>query len=92
MVDLKPTDHLVVQKYIVQPYLIEGHKFDLRMYVMVLGINPLRIYVYRDGIARLAAVPYEKPGKGNLGNLNMHLTNFAINKDHENFEANVSAD
>lgn len=62
------------------------------MYVMVLGINPLRIYVYRDGIARLATIPYRKPDKNNLDQLNMHLTNFAINKDHENFEANVSAE
>ena len=82
---LKPTDQCVVQKYIMTPYLINGLKFDLRIYVLLTGVNPPRIHVYNDGLARFATVPYEKPADHNLHELNMHLTNYAINKNHENF-------
>lgn len=39
--------NLVVQQYIHKPYLIEGLKFDFRIYVLLRSINPLRIYVFR---------------------------------------------
>jgi len=52
----------------------------------------MRVYVYKDGLARLATVRYEKPHEKNLHNLNMHLTNYAINKDHEDFIANEDAE
>jgi tubulin polyglutamylase TTLL6/13 len=73
-----------------KPYLIDGFKFDLRIYVLLAGVNPLRIFLYKEGLARFATVPYESPQPGNLTNLYMHLTNYAINKDSENFVANMS--
>jgi len=76
---------MVVQRYLTKPYLIDGFKFDLRLYVLVNGISPLRVYLYNDGLARFATVPYEIPNPKNMTNLFMHLTNYAINKDSENF-------
>jgi tubulin polyglutamylase TTLL6/13 len=64
---LKPSDQLVVQKYMHKPHLIDGMKYDLRVYVFVNGMNPLRVYVYKDGLARFATVKYEKPAEKNLG-------------------------
>lgn len=87
--DLDPNEHYVVQRYMHKPYLIDGYKFDLRIYVLLCGVNPLRIYVYNEGLARFATVPYESPTPQNLANLFMHLTNYAINKDSENFVANT---
>ena len=72
-----------------KPYLIDGYKFDLRIYVLLAGVNPLRIFVYKDGLARFATVPYESPAPANLTNLFMHLTNYAINKESENFVQNT---
>ena len=71
-----------------KPYLIDGYKFDLRLYVFINGIYPLRIYIYKDGLARFATVKYQNPSPGNLGNLQMHLTNYAINKGSEAFVEN----
>jgi tubulin polyglutamylase TTLL6/13 len=77
-----------VQKYIHKPYLIDNLKFDMRIYVLVYGVDPLRVFVFREGLARFATQEYTCPGKGNMDNLFMHLTNYAINRNADNFEAN----
>lgn len=40
--------------YVRKPYLIRGRKFDIRLYVLVTGFNPLRVYVFEDGLVRFA--------------------------------------
>lgn len=71
-----------------KPLLIDGLKFDLRIYVLLYGVDPLRIFIFKEGLARFATTKYEMPVKGNMDNLFMHLTNYAINKQNDNFEAN----
>ena len=88
----KPGKKYVVQRYMDRPYLIEGLKFDMRIYCLVYGVNPLRVFVFREGLARFATEKYTAPQKGNLNHLFMHLTNYAINKKAENFEANEDSE
>ena len=56
--DLENGKHYVIQRYITKPYLIDGLKFDLRIYVLLAG-SPMRVYIYEEGLARFATVPYE---------------------------------
>lgn len=78
----------VVQRYLHRPFLIEGLKFDLRVYVLVTSCDPLRIYIHKEGLVRLATEPYTNPTPSNLDNVCMHLTNYAINKNSSKFEFN----
>ena len=75
---------VLVQKYIHDPMLINNKKFDLRMYVMVTGVDPLRIYIFNEGLARFSTKDYSLK---NLGDRFAHLTNYSINKKSKDFKA-----
>lgn len=69
------------------PYLLDGLKFDLRLYVLVLSCEPLKIFLYEEGLVRFATHKY-KPldstsDKNAYNNFFMHLTNYAINKESD---------
>ena len=90
--DVNPYDHYVIQRYLHKPFLIEGLKFDLRIYVFLCGVDPLRIYMYKEGLSRFATEIYVPPNNNNLDNLYMHLTNYAINKTSSKFIQNKNED
>jgi tubulin polyglutamylase TTLL4 len=46
---------LTACRYLHKPYLISGNKFDLRIYVYVTSYDPLRIYIFSDGLVRFAS-------------------------------------
>ncbi|KAJ3202966.1 Tubulin polyglutamylase ttll6 [Dinochytrium kinnereticum] len=77
--------NLIVQSYIPKPFLIDNLKFDLRVYVLVTSVDPLRIFIHRSGLARFATQKYSDPTDANMGDVCMHLTNYAINKHSNNF-------
>ena len=81
---------MVVSEYLKTPYLIEGLKFDLRLYVLITSCDPLRLFLYPDGLVRFATEKYEEPKRKNLNNLYMHLTNYAINKFSSKYVFNES--
>lgn len=73
-------ERAVAQEYIRRPMLINGLKFDIRVYALVLCVDPLSVFVHRQGLVRFATVPYRPPTSGNLGTQRMHLTNYAVNR------------
>ncbi|CDW90152.1 tubulin-tyrosine ligase family protein [Stylonychia lemnae] len=86
---IDPTEHLVVQKYLKYPYLIDGLKFDLRIYVLVTNVQPLRIFIHKEGLARFASEQYQHKSYSNPF---IHLTNYAINKDNQNFTSDQNGE
>ncbi|XP_062702157.1 tubulin polyglutamylase TTLL5 [Aedes albopictus] len=77
-------EQVVVAKYITDPLCIDGHKCDIRLYVAVTSFDPLIIYLYEEGLVRLATVKYDR-GAENLWNPCMHLCNYSINKYHTDY-------
>jgi hypothetical protein len=55
---LEKYSSLVVSQYIDNPLLINGYKFDLRIYVGITSVYPLRVYIYEEGLARFATELY----------------------------------
>jgi hypothetical protein len=53
--------NMIASHYISNPLLIDGLKSDLRIYVALTSINPLRIYMYDEGLTRFATTPYVDP-------------------------------
>lgn len=59
-IDNIPEERCVVQLYLERPMLMEKMKFDLRLYVLVLGVDPLRIFLSKEGLTRLSTKNYEE--------------------------------
>ncbi len=76
----------VVQRYIENPLLVGGKKFDLRIYVLVTSYSPLTVYMYRAGFARFSSYRYNTHAR-NLGDNYVHLTNVAIQKTGPSYDA-----
>uniref|UniRef100_A0A250Y3F0 Tubulin polyglutamylase TTLL7 n=1 Tax=Castor canadensis TaxID=51338 RepID=A0A250Y3F0_CASCN len=89
---LPSQDHLIVQEYIEKPFLMEGYKFDLRIYILVTSCDPLKIFLYHDGLVRMGTEKYIPPNESNLTQLYMHLTNYSVNKHNEHFERDETED
>ncbi len=81
----------VLSRYIPNPLLIDGLKFDLRIFVTVLSFDPLRIYLHEQGLARFATEKFRDNVKGAAAKY-MHLTNYSINKHNPRFKANKDAE
>ena len=81
----------IVTHYIYNPHLINGKKYDMRLYLLVTGYSPLKIYLFDNGLARFCSEKYDlDPEK--MQDKYIHLTNYSINKTSENFEKNDSVD
>ena len=72
-------ENYVVSRYIDNPLLLGGKKFDLRLYVLVVSYRPLVIYMSHLGFARFCNVKYTTE-VAELDNMYVHLTNVAVQK------------
>ena len=69
----------VVQEYLERPLLLDGYKFDLRLYVILTSAAPLRAYLSTHGVARFATHAWAPLDGSNQDDLLMHLSNSSIN-------------
>jgi hypothetical protein len=83
--DPVPLKECIIQKYIDNPLLIDGNKFDLRLYVCVTSYSPLKVYLYHDGLVRFSTKKYDME---NIKDVFSHLTNYSINKKSKSFVSN----
>ncbi len=79
----------IISRYVPNPLLINGLKFDLRIYVLVTCLDPLRIYIYNEGLTRFASEKYKLSDCKT--NRFAHLTNYSVNKKNDKFVQNTCA-
>ena len=48
-----------MQRYISKPLLLDGHKFDFRIYMLIASTNPLQLF-YHDGFLRVSLLQYDE--------------------------------
>lgn len=76
--------NFVISRYLSNPFLLDGKKFDLRTYVLVTSYKPLKVWKYDEGFARICFEDYIHLENKNYGNPNKelfsHLTNVSLQK------------
>jgi len=78
----------IIQRYLDRPLLLDGYKFDLRIYIVVTSYDPLKIYMNSEGLVRLATEKYSTSPK-KLNHRTMHLTNYSVNKKADCYVKNM---
>ena len=86
LADVPVDQRFMVQDYLDNPHLINERKYVLRLYVLISSIEPLQVYLYDEGFAKLASDPYDI---NDLDNPFSHLTNPDINALNDEAEAPV---
>ena len=77
-------EEYLINKYITNLDLINNKKYDLRLYVLVTGLKPLRIYLNKDGLIRIASRNFTLKQK-KLKDKYIHLTNTGVNSRSADF-------
>jgi len=72
----------IVQKYIERPLLLcSGRKFDIRQWVLVRSVAPLRVFLFSEAYLRLCNGMYDL---GDLRDRERHISNWQVNKHGRN--------
>ena len=80
--DLSYDRPAVVQRYVERPLTVGGYKLDLRIYVLVTSVQPLRAFLFKEGITRFSTEKYDM---SDIENAYKHLTNYSINKKSDHY-------
>ena len=70
--------NFIITKYISNPLLINKKKFDIKTYLLVTGVNPLKLYFFTEGYVDFATNIFSI-NKTTLSNGYIHLANSAKN-------------
>ena len=68
---------LCLNRYISNPLLLEGRKFDIRVYLLIVAARPF-LALYHSGYVRLSCEPYDEASTSAC----VHLTNQYQQKKH----------
>jgi hypothetical protein len=82
--EVKKKPGYVISQYLSNPYLINGFKFDLRIYCLVTSYDPLKVYIFKEGLVRFATQKYTNNTKL-VDKQYIHLTNYSVNKKNEEY-------
>ena len=84
MFEEKKPNNLIIQKYIEDPLLYNGRKFDIRIWVLFTYLSKdskYEIYVFKEGHLKACSDNFNIDSD----NLFIHLTNYSVQKYNKNF-------
>jgi len=61
--EVKRKPGYVISQYVSSPHLINGFKYDLRIYCLVTCYDPLKVYIFKEGLVRFATAKYSNNPK-----------------------------
>ena len=73
-------DNIIIQKYIENPLLYKGRKFDMRIWVLLT--HQMKVYIFKEGHLKTCSVKYDINSKDSFS----HITNYSFQKNNNNFE------
>ena len=71
-----------VVAYSKHPFVLLCFQFDIRVYVLLTSLDPLTVYMYDDGLVRIATERYTENVRS-LRDSCIHITNFDVNRQNE---------
>ena len=74
----------LAQRYVDNPLLIGGKKYDLRIYVLVASYSPLTVWLHRTGFARFC---HHRFNLKDIDNTFIHVSNVAVQKTNPKYAA-----
>ena len=78
----------IITKYIENPHLINNLKYDFRVYILITGLFPLKLYLYKEGLIRFATEEYSLD-LNKIGDSFVYLTNVELNRKNVDKYKNV---
>ena len=69
-------ENYIITKYLTNPHIIKQVKYDMRFHGLITSVKPFILYLYDEGLARLATEKYDY---NNQINIFSFLTNMHIN-------------
>jgi hypothetical protein len=73
------SDIIIIQKYIEKPFLYNGRKCDIRIWVLIT--HKMDAYIFKEGHLKASSVNYSVDNNNSF----IHLTNYSLQKYNENF-------
>ena len=71
---------IIIQKYIENPLLYRGRKFDMRIWVLLT--QTMKVYVFKEGHLKTCSIEYNINSKDAFS----HITNYSFQKYNTNFQ------
>ena len=89
--NIKPEPGWIAQDYVKNPYLIKGRKFAIRIYALVSSYNPVRVYLFQGGTAKIALRKYTTdPNSFHL--TSVHTEHTRPDRHRDDLKAELAAD
>ena len=74
-------EHVILQKYLEKPLLYQGRKFDIRIWILIIGGQENFVYIFKQGHLKATCGEYDI----NSSSPFIHLTNYSVQKHNVDF-------